>query len=324
MSFPEYRARRIRRHSTLRRLVAETRLHPAEFIAPLYIVEGRKRCEPLPMLPECQLYSADQLSEPGRRLASRQIGGVLLQEFHERSGQPLKESIRHDGPIPRAIKELKAIGSLVVMSEISLSGYGPVDSSTTHNALHAIGSEAALEVMTEIAVSHAKAGVDAVIAGDMIDGAVAVIRETLDEEGFEEVLIVGQSVKYASALYRGTSEALENRPHLGERRGYEMDLANVREAIREVTLDVEEGADMILVKPALTSLDVIAHIRDEFDLPLVAFSASGEYAMVKAAAKAGVVDELQFFLELLTSVRRAGADMIVTHWAEDAAGALNS
>jgi len=314
------RPRRLRRTEAIRRLVAETRLHPDQFVLPLFVVPGRGIREPIPSLPGQCHFSADTVASEASDALRDGVRAVLL------FGEPaLKDALGRsaadtNGPVQQAIRALKRdLPDLVVMTDVCLCAY------TTHGHCGVVGedqtvlNDPTLAILAEAAVSHAEAGADVVAPSDMMDARVGVIREALDGAGFADTLIMAYSAKYASAFYGPFREAVDSAPQFGDRRSYQMDRANRREAIREARLDAEEGADIIMVKPALAYLDVIAEVRAAVDRPIAAYNVSGEYAMVKAAAERGWVDARAVTMEILTAIARAGADLIITYHAREAA-----
>uniref|UniRef100_A0A7C5ET67 Delta-aminolevulinic acid dehydratase n=1 Tax=Desulfobacca acetoxidans TaxID=60893 RepID=A0A7C5ET67_9BACT len=317
-----YRPRRLRRTAALRRLVRETVLTPADFIYPLFVVPGKGVRQEVAAMPGVARLSVDLLVEEARAAWDLGVPAVLLFGLPERKDDTGSEAASPRGPVQQAVRALKkAQPDLLVITDVCLCGY----TSHGHCGLvrqGEIDNDATLEVLAEVALSHAQAGADLVAPSDMMDGRVGAIREALDERGFEMVGILSYAVKYASAFYGPFREAAESAPRFGDRRGYQMDPANAKEALREATLDVEEGADILMVKPALPYLDIIASLAGEFDLPLAAYQVSGEYAMIKAAALKGWLDETAAMLESLTAIKRAGADMILTYFAKDAARLL--
>ena len=322
MQFPEYRARRTRRSESFRRLVRETRLSVDNFIYPMFVQEGKGIRSEIAAMPEQFRWSVDQLREPIKQVADLKIPAVLLFGIPDKKDPLAGEAVRADGVVPRAVKEIKSLApELVVMTDICVCEY------TSHGHCgilkdKEVDNDPTLELLGEMAMAHVRAGADVVAPSDMMDGRVGYIRETLDEEGFEETAIMAYSAKYASGFYGPFREAAESTPQFGDRRTYQMDPGNGIEAIRETRLDVEEGADIVMVKPALSYLDIIAAVHTEFDLPVAAYNVSGEYSMVKAAAKQGWIDGDRVMLEILTSIKRAGADLILTYHAKEAAALL--
>jgi porphobilinogen synthase len=321
-TFPVTRLRRFRRTAPLRALVRETRLDVGDLVYPLFVCPGEGVEAPLEGLPGIARHSVDLLAEEAARVHALGIGAVLLFGIPEDKDDVGSGAYDEGGIVQRALRAVRErIPELVLVTDVCLCEY----TSHGHCGLVQDGevlNDVSLELLARTAVSHAEAGADAVAPSDMMDGRVAAIRGALDAEGFERTPVVAYSAKYASAFYGPFREAAGSAPAFGDRRSYQMDPPNVREALRECALDLEEGADAIMVKPALPYLDVIAAARERFDAPLFAYNVSGEYAMVKAAAARGWLDERQAALETLTAVRRAGADVIVTYWAKEAAGWL--
>ncbi len=322
MQFPEYRGRRVRKTENIRRLVRETRLSVDHFIYPIFVQEGKGIHAEIGAMPGQYRWSVDRLKELAKELVALRIPGVILFGIPDRKDPTATEAVKADGVIPRAVKELKELApELTVITDVCVCEYtshghcGIVENGQVDN-------DASLELLAEMALAHARAGADIVAPSDMMDGRVGFIRESLDEEDLEGVAIMAYSAKYASAYYGPFREAADSAPQFGDRRGYQMDPANAREALREVELDVDEGADIVMVKPALAYLDIIRTVRDEFDLPLAAYNVSGEYSMLKAAAERGWIDANRVMLETLTAIRRAGADMILTYHALEAARLL--
>ncbi|HZE28905.1 MAG TPA: porphobilinogen synthase [Gaiellaceae bacterium] len=320
-SFPVTRLRRLRRSDRLRALVRETRLDLDDFVLPLFVGPAT---EPNPELPALGRFSVDDLAaeaEEARRLGVRAVLLFGVPQAHEKDAEG-SGAWDDDGVIQRALRVLREAGpGLVLLTDVCLCEY------TSHGHCGVlegdeVDNDATLELLARTAVSHAAAGADAVCPSDMMDGRVAAIRVALDEDGHGEIPIVSYAAKYASAFYGPFREAADSTPAFGDRRGYQLDPANVREALRECELDVAEGADALLVKPALPSLDVLRAARERFDLPVGAYNVSGEYAMLKAAGARGWLDERQAALESLIAIKRAGADLIVSYWTKELAAWL--
>ncbi len=319
MPFPVYRPRRLRESPLLRSMVRETTLRVEDFVYPLFAVHGRGVREPIGSMPGQYRLSIDELLKECKDAASMGIPAVLLFGLPRDKDPRGSEAYAEDGIIQQAVRAVKeTIPDLLVVTDVCLCEYtshghcGVVEDGRVKN-------DPTLELIARTAVSHAEAGADMVAPSDMMDGRVAAIREGLDESGFSETPIMAYSAKYASAFYGPFREAADSAPQFGDRRSYQMDPANAMEAMREVALDVDEGADIVMVKPALPYLDVIARVKGEFGLPVAAYSVSGEYAMLKAAGQLGWLDEERAVLEALTGIRRAGADIIITYFAKDAA-----
>ena len=314
------RTRRLRASEALRGLVRETRVDAASFIYPLFVVEGRGVREPIGSMPGQFRLSTDMLAAEAAELSDLGVRAVLLfgvpgDKDAEGSGAWLA-----DGITQRAVAALKqADPSLAVVADVCLCEYTDHGHCGPLNARGEVENDAAIELLARTSVSLAEVGVDMVAPSDMMDGRVGAIRAALDESGFAELPIMAYSAKYASAFYGPFREAADSAPQFGDRRGYQMDPPNVREAIREVAIDIEEQADIVMVKPALAYLDVVRAVRDSTELPLAAYNVSGEYAMLKAAAAQGWIDEERVMMETLTGIRRAGADIIITYHAKEAA-----
>jgi porphobilinogen synthase len=322
MQFPEYRPRRLRKNENFRRMIRETRLSVDNLIYPLFVVPGAKVKKPIASIPGNFQMSVDHIVREATRMKDLGIPGVLLFGIPEKKDEIASGALAKDGVIQRAVREIKEkVPDILVITDVCLCEYmshghcGMIEKGEVVNDL-------TLEVLTEQAVSHARAGADMVAPSAMMDGQIGALREGLDEAGFDTVPIMAYSAKYASCFYGPFREAAESAPAFGDRRAYQMDPANSDEAMREITLDVAEGADVIMVKPALPYLDVIRRAREEFDLPLAAYNVSGEFAMVKAAAQMGWIDGERAMMESLTAIRRAGADMIITYFAPEAAQIL--
>ena len=319
MPFPIYRPRRLRESPLLRSMVRETVLRVDDFVYPLFAVHGRGVREPIASMPGQHRLSIDELLKECKDAASMGIPAVLLFGLPRDKDPRGTEAYAEDGIIQQAVRAVKdTIPDLLVITDVCLCEYtshghcGVVEDGRVKN-------DPTLELIARTAVSHAEAGADMVAPSDMMDGRVAAIREGLDEAGFPETPIMAYSAKYASAFYGPFREAAGSTPQFGDRRSYQMDPANAVEAMREVALDVDEGADIVMVKPALPYLDVIARVKGEFGLPVAAYSVSGEYAMLKAAGQLGWLDEDRAVLEALTGIRRAGADIVITYFAKHAA-----
>jgi porphobilinogen synthase len=322
--FPNARPRRLRRTAGLRRMVRETRLSVDRFIYPLFVVPGADVQAEIPSLPGVYHWSVDRVADEARAVADLGIPAVLLFGLPRAKDPQGSEAWAPDGVVQQAIRAIKrAVPDLVVIADTCLCEY------TSHGHCGLLGppgqeahirNDASLDLIARAAVSQAEAGADIVAPSDMLDGRVGTIRAALDERGLEDVAILSYAAKYASAFYGPFREAADSAPQLGDRRAYQMDPANGREALREVALDLAEGADLVMVKPALPFLDVVRAVRDSFpDVPLAAYNVSGEYAMLKAAAQYGWLDERRSTLETLTGIARAGADLLITYHAKDVA-----
>jgi porphobilinogen synthase len=319
MTFPTERPRRLRRSEAIRGLVRETRLTKSGFVYPMFVCPGTKVRKEVSSMPGIHQQSVDQLVEECREVAGLGVPGVILFGLPERKDEKGSEASSASGAVQRAIEAIKkAKLDLIVITDVCLCEY------TSHGHCGVVKdgeilNDPSLELLSDAALSHARAGADIVAPSDMMDGRVAAIRQKLDAHGFAGVAILSYAAKYCSGFYGPFREAAESAPKFGDRRSYQMDPANAREALREVALDLDEGADMVMVKPALPYLDIIQRVRERFDVPVAAYNVSGEYAMVKAAARNGWIDEQRVTLEILTSIQRAGAGMILTYHAKDAA-----
>jgi len=321
--FPVHRPRRLRKNETIRRMVRETSLSPDRFIYPLFVTFGKGVRKEISSMPGCFQESVDRIKKHAKEVYSLGIPSILLFGIPEQKDEIGSGAYDPHGVVQRAIKAIKdSVPGLYVITDVCMCEY------TSHGHCGIIrdgdvDNDSTLELLAKEAVSHAKAGADMVAPSDMMDGRVDAIRFALDEEGFEELPIMSYAAKYASAFYGPFREAAESAPQFGDRRSYQMDPANRREALREVELDIEEGADIVMIKPALSYLDVISEVKDTFDVPVAAYNVSGEYSLIKAAGKLGWIDEQRVMIEVLTSIRRAGADLILTYFAKDAAKLLN-
>ena len=333
MAFPGQRMRRLRLGEGLRRMVRETRLHPASLVMPLFVRAGKGAADPIPSMPGQFRYTPDRLVERCAEIASLGIGGVILFGIPGEKDPRGSGAWAEDGVVQESVRLLKrALPEFPVITDVCLCEYtdhghcGVVKqdprSAPSASGGPCVDNDATLDLLAKTAVSHARAGADMVAPSDMMDGRVKAIRDALDAAGFADLPVMSYAAKYCSALYAPFRDAAESAPRFGDRRSYQMDPANAEEALREVALDIEEGADIVMVKPALAFSDVIRRVKDAFGVPVAAFSVSGEYAMVKAAAERGWLDERAAAMELLTSIRRAGADIILTYWAADAAAWL--
>jgi len=319
MVFPEYRPRRMRQNEIFRSLIRETTLSADHLIYPLFVQPGKKVRDEIGSMPGVFRLSVDQLADEARECMSLGVNNVILFGLPEKKDAVGSGAHAKDGIIQRAIRELKnKAPEMNVTTDVCLCEY------TDHGHCGIIidkqvDNDSTLEVLARTALSHAEAGADMVAPSDMMDGRVAEIRGALDENNFHNIPIMSYAVKYASSFYGPFRDAADGAPQFGDRRGYQMDPANVREAFREASLDVEEGADILMVKPAVAYLDIVSRMRDEFDLPIAAYHVSGEYAMIKAAAANGWIDGDKVMYETLLSIRRAGADIILTYGAKEVA-----
>ena len=322
MPFPTTRPRRLRRNDTLRRMIRETRLSPDNLIHPLFVCPGRAVVNPVPSMPGVAQLSVDQVAAEARAIHATGVPAIILFGIPERKDALGSEAWNDNGEVQRAIREVKEkVPGLVVITDVCMCEY------TDHGHCGAIrgtdvDNDATLELLSREALSHARAGADIVAPSDMMDGRVAAIRTALDRDGFSEIAIMAYSAKFASAFYGPFRDAAESAPQFGDRRSYQMDPPNGEEALREVALDLEEGADIVMVKPALPYLDLIWRVKNEFRVPVAAYNVSGEYAMIRAAGINGWLDEERTIMEVLTSIRRAGADLILTYFAKEVAKKL--
>ena len=324
MVFPEYRPRRLRRNNAFRALIRETHLTPSQFVYPLFVVPGKNKRQEIPSMPGIFRLSIDQLAGEAKECLRLGVQSVILFGLPEKKDGVGSGAHAKNGIIQTAIRELKnKVPELLVITDVCLCEY------TDHGHCgclinNEVDNDATLEILAKTALSHADAGADMVAPSDMMDGRVAEIRAALDENNHDSVPIMSYAVKYASAFYGPFRDAADCAPQFGDRKSYQMDPANSREALREATLDVDEGADILIVKPAVAYLDIVARLRDEFDLPIAAYHVSGEYAMIKAAAEKGWIDGDRVMEETLLSIKRAGADIIITYFAKEMAKILES
>lgn len=318
------RGRRLRASSAIRNMVRETTLSTKDFIYPIFVVEGENIKNEISSMPGNYHYSVDRLNEVVKEVEEADIAGILLFGIPEHKDSCGSEAYNDNGVVQQAVRKIKELNKdLLVITDVCMCEY------TSHGhcgIIHGndVDNDETLEYLDKIAVSHAKAGADMVAPSDMMDGRIGSMRRALDDNGFRKVSIMSYSAKYCSAFYGPFREAADSAPQFGDRRTYQMDPANRMEALRETKMDIEEGCDIIMVKPALSYLDVIRECRDNFDMPLAAYNVSGEYSMVKAAAKAGMIDEERVMMEILTSIKRAGADIIITYHALEAAKLLKN
>ncbi|MGH7897208.1 MAG: porphobilinogen synthase [Candidatus Binatia bacterium] len=324
MSFPQQRLRRLRGHRVLREMVRETRLDVADLIAPIFVVPGAGVARPVGSMPGVFQLSVDRAVREARELFDLGIPAVILFGIPQRKDAVGSEAYDDEGVVARAVRAIReGVPDLVVVTDVCLCEY------TDHGhcgvlAGREVDNDSTLELLAREAVCHARAGAHVVAPSDMMDGRVGAIRRALDAEGFRDLPILSYAAKYASAFYGPFREAAESTPQFGDRRGYQMDPANSDEALREVALDLEEGADIVMVKPALPYLDVIRRVKDRFGVPVAAYNVSGEYSMLRAAAERGWIDGDRALIEILTAIRRAGADLILTYSARDVARILGS
>jgi porphobilinogen synthase len=318
-NFPHVRLRRLRQNEKLRGLVRETHLRVDQLIYPLFVAEGLTEPREITSMPGIMNWPLEQIGSEVRRIADLGIPAVLLFGIPNEKDEVGSQAYAETGVIQEAIRRIKAVSpETLIVTDVCLCEYtshghcGVIHNGTVQN-------DESLALLAQMALSHVEAGADIIAPSDMMDGRVGTLRHALDEHGYNQTPIMAYSVKYASGFYGPFREAAGSSPQFGDRRSYQMDPANVREALRELEQDILEGADMVMVKPALAYLDVIRQVRDHCELPLVAYNVSGEYSMVKAAAQQGWIDEQRIVMEMLTGIRRAGADMIITYFAPDVA-----
>ena len=320
---PLYRPRRLRSNEMIRSMVRETTLSPHDFIYPLFVTHGKGVKKEISSMPGNFQQSIDNIVRDCEEIKGLGVPAVILFGIPEHKDETGSEAYADEGIVQHAIKAIKnKLPELIVITDVCLCEY------TSHGHCGVIKNgvvqnDATLELLAREAVSHAKAGADMVAPSDMMDGRVGAIRGALDSEGFHDTPIMSYAAKYASSFYGPFREAAESTPQFGDRRSYQMDPSNGREALREVELDIEEGADIVMVKPALSYLDIISQVKQEFNMPVAAYNVSGEFSMVKAAAKLGWIDGERVMMEILTSIKRAGADMILTYHAKEVAKLLN-
>lgn len=321
-NFPTVRLRRTRQNDKLRGLVRETRLHTDQLIYPLFVAEGINEPREISSMPGIMNWPLEHLGREVERIANLGIPAVLLFGIPNDKDEVGSQAYAEQGIIQQAIRRIKAeVPDMQVITDVCLCEYtshghcGVIHNGTVQN-------DASLQLLGQMALSHVEAGADIVAPSDMMDGRVGAIRSLLDEQGFNQAPIMAYSAKYASGFYGPFREAAGSTPQFGDRRSYQMDPANAREALREVELDIAEGADIVMVKPAMAYLDVIRQVRDACNLPIAAYNVSGEYSMIKAAAQNGWIDEQRIVMEVLTGIRRAGADMVITYFAPEVAGWL--
>ena len=323
MYFPEYRPRRLRKNENFRRMIRENSLSVDDLILPLFVTFGKNKKNEISSMPGQYQFSVDNLAKEAKEIYELGIPAVILFGIPEHKDELGTDAYSDKGIVQQAIKEIKnKVPELTVITDVCLCEF------TSHGHCGFVekgdvDNDQTIDLLAREAISHAKAGADMVAPSDMMDGRIAAIREALDENGYDNMPIMSYAAKYASAYYGPFREAAESTPEFGDRRSYQMDAANSNEAIREVELDIAEGADIIMVKPGLPYLDILRRIKDEFDHPLAVYNVSGEYSMVKAAEKMGWIDGEKVMMETLLSFKRAGADLILTYFAKDAARVLN-
>ena len=323
MEFPIYRPRRLRRNERLRGLIRETAISTKDLIYPLFVGPGKDKATPVSSMPGVAQLSVDRAVKECQEADSLGIPAVILFGIPERKDASGSEAYSDSGAVQQAIREVKEkVSDLVVITDVCLCEY------TDHGHCGVVkggdvDNDSTLELLAKEALSHAKAGADIVAPSDMMDGRVGAIRKILDQNGFQQVAIMAYAAKYASGFYGPFREAAESTPQFGDRRSYQMDPGNSDEALREVELDLREGADIVMVKPAMAYLDIVYRVKQKFGYPVAAYNVSGEYSMIKAAGKNGWIDEKRIMMELLLSIKRAGADMILTYFAKDVARELH-
>ena len=336
MKYPQCRLRRLRKSSGLRRMVRETSLSPDDLIMPYFVVPGRKVGKGIESMPGVMHFSIDNLIKDAKETGSLGIPAILLFGIPEEKDEKGSKAYSEKGIVQQAIRNIKKeVPDIVIITDVCLCSYTShghcgvlkrsrrqAAGSSSGNKNLEIDNDATLKVLAKVALSHARAGADIVAPSAMMDGQVKVIREILDKNNFIDAAIMSYSAKYASSLYGPFREAADSTPQFGDRKTYQMDPANVEEALREVRMDIEEGADIVMVKPALSYLDVIYRVKQQFGCPVSAYSVSGEYSMIKEASRENWLNEKQVVLEILTGIKRAGADMIVTYYAKEAASWL--
>jgi porphobilinogen synthase len=323
MNYPTYRPRRLRRNERFRSLIRETALEPKNFIYPLFIGPGRDKAEPISSMPGVAQLSVDRALREAQEVNSLGIAAVILFGIPKQKDAVGSEAYAVDGIVQQAIYAIKEnVPELLVITDVCLCEY------TDHGHCGVVkngdvDNDSTLELLAKEALSHAQAGADIVAPSDMMDGRVGAIRKILDDNNFQQTPIMAYAAKYASGFYGPFREAVESTPQFGDRRSYQMDPANAEEALREVDLDIREGADIVMVKPALAYLDIIYRVKQKFGYPLAAYNVSGEYSMIKAAGQNGWIEESRIVMEVLFAIRRAGADMILSYFAKDAARLLD-
>jgi porphobilinogen synthase len=324
MSFPNNRMRRLRSSGPMRRLVRQTILSVDNFVYPLFVKDGKGLKEPIESMTDCFYFSPDTAAHEAKQVAALGIPAVLIFGLPKKKDEIGSQAWAEDGVVQQAVREIKkAVPQLLVITDVCLCAY----TKSGHCGVlkdNKIDNDPTCELLAKVALSHVQAGVDIVAPSDMMDGRVGYIRQCLEKNGFHDTAIMAYSAKYASAFYGPFRDAADSAPAFGDRKSYQMDTANSDQAMQEIALDIEEGADIVMVKPALCFLDVIHRAKQRFDCPIAAYNVSGEYMMLNAAAKAGLLDKKQAMLEMLYSIKRAGADIIITYFAKEAAKLLKS
>jgi porphobilinogen synthase len=323
MTYPEHRPRRLRRNEEIRRMVRETKLSVDDLIYPLFAAAGKKIRKEIPSMPGAFQMSVENLVKEVREVRRLGIPAVLLFGIPAKKDAVGSDACSDEGIVQTAVRAIKdAVPEIQVITDVCFCEYTDHGHCGILTSEGDVDNDATLDLLVRSAVTHVRAGADMVAPSDMMDGRVAAIRAALDEEGYQGIPIMSYAAKYASGFYGPFRDAAESTPQFGDRRSYQMDPPNAREAIREVALDIQEGADIVMVKPALAYLDIICRVRDAFDLPVAAYNVSGEYSIVKAGEKLGWVDGGRLMMEILVSIKRAGADLILTYAAKEAAAAL--
>lgn len=309
------RSRRLRKNESIRSIFRETHLNKEDLIYPIFVVEGENIKKEIPSLPECYHYSVDRLEEIIGKISSVGLKAVLLFGIPDKKDECGSEAYNSDGIVQRAVRKIREINQdIVIITDVCMCEYTNHGHCGILSGNH-VDNDATLEYLAKIAVSHAKAGADIIAPSDMMDGRIGYIRNALDNSGYSYTGIMSYSAKYCSAFYGPFREAADSAPKFGDRKSYQMDPANRKEALKEVETDIKQGADSVMIKPALSYLDIIRDVKNIVNVPVVAYSVSGEYAMIKAGAKAGYLDEEKIVMETLTSIKRAGADVIITYYA---------
>ena len=325
MQFPIIRPRRLRVNNGIRSIVAETKLSLENLIMPFFVVDGSKIVEPIASMPNMFHYSVDTLVQEVKDIYNMGIRSVLFFGVPQKKDEKGSEALRADGIVQRAVQEIKAkVPEMVVITDVCLCAYTSHGHCGIVDEKGRVINDVSLTHISKMALSHAKSGADIVAPSDMMDGRVSAIRSVLDNDGYEDTAILSYAVKYASCFYGPFRDAVGSAPAFGDRKTYQMDISNVREAVKEICLDVNEGADFIMIKPALPYLDVISKARSRCDLPIVAYQVSGEYSMICASAEKGWIDKDKAMIETLTSIKRAGADLIITYFTKRYAEVVNS
>ncbi len=325
MGFPIQRMRRLRSSENLRRMVRETTLQCSDFIYPLFVIFGKDKKIPVNSMPGVFQFSVDRLEEEIKEIDSLKIPAVLLFGLPEYKDSVGSSAYQDDGVVQEATRLIKKVcPEMLVITDVCLCEYTDHGHCGLLDAKGVVDNDATLDLLAQEALSHARAGCDIIAPSDMMDGRIGYIRKELDSKGYKDIPIMAYAAKYASAFYGPFRDAADSAPQSGDRKSYQMDAANIREALREVALDIEEGADIVMVKPALPYLDVLKAVKEKFAYPTAAYNVSGEYAMIKAAAACGWLDEERVMMEALTSIKRAGADMIISYFAKDATRLLKN